>query len=141
MKNLYITILQQQKSMDDRRTLGKIMASFNSKMRSSSEEFTAFVDIDENYQTSGVFTDQEICEQILEQNDTTETTIIDDESEEVIPTTSEALKMIHAIRLYCTTLPNADNLQAKIDSIENAIESQPKPRKQSSLIDFFRLAK
>ena len=27
----------------------------------SSEEFTAFVDIDENYQTSGVFTDQEIC--------------------------------------------------------------------------------
>ena len=107
----------------------------------SSEEFTAFVDIDENYQTSGVFTDQEICEQILEQNDTTETTIIDDESEEVIPTTLEALKMIHAIRLYCTTLPNADNLQAKIDSIENAIESQPKPRKQSSLIDFFRLAK
>ena len=107
----------------------------------SSEEFTAFVDIDENYQTSGVFTDQEICEQILEQNGTTETTILDDESEEVIPTTLEALKMIHAIRLYCTTLPNADNLQAKIDSIENAIESQPKPRKQSSLIDFFRLAK
>ena len=107
----------------------------------SFEELTAFVDIDENYQTSGVFTDQEICEQILEQNDTTETTIIDDESEEVIPTTLKALKMIHAIRLYCTTLPNADNLQAKIDSIENAIESQPKPRKQSSLIDFFRLAK
>ena len=107
----------------------------------SSEEFTVFVDIDENYQTSRVFTDQEICEQILEQNDTTETTIIDDESEEVIPTTLKALKMIHAIRLYCTTLPNANYLQAKIDSIENAIESQPKPRKQSSLIDFFRLAK
>ena len=71
----------------------------------SSEEFTALVDIDEDYQTSGVFTDEDICEQILEQNDTTETTIIDNESEEVIPTTLEALTMIHASRLYCTTLP------------------------------------
>ena len=85
-------------------------------------------------------TDQEICAkisgQVLLADDGEEEPEIEVDAEEATPTRQDALKMLHSLRLLCSTFEDKDQVLEKND-IELSVE-RGKCTKQTQLTDFFR---
>ena len=99
------------------------------------------MDIDSGEQCSGVMTDQEICAeisgQVLLADDGEKEPEIEVDAEEATPTRHDALKMLHSLRLLCSTFEEKDQVREKIDYIELSVE-RDRCTKQTQLTDFFR---
>ena len=87
----------------------------------TAQEFNEFVDIDSGEQCSGVMTDQEICAeisgQVLLADDSEEEPEIEVDAEEATPTRQDALKMLHSLRLLCSTFEDKDKIWKKLTTL------------------------
>ena len=85
----------------------------------TAQEFNEFMDIDSGEQCSGVMTDQEICAEVsgkvLLTDDGEEEPEIEVDAEESTPTRQDSLKMLHSLRLLCSTFEDKDQVLEKID--------------------------
>ena len=85
------------------------------------QEFNEFVDIDSGEQCSGVMTDQDICAeisgQVLLADDSEEVPEIEVDAEEATPTRQDALKMLHSLRLLCSTFEDKDKFWKKLTTL------------------------
>ena len=99
------------------------------------------MDIDFGDESSGVMTDQEICAeisgQVLLADDGKEESEIEVDAEEATPTWQDALKMLHSLRLLCSTFEDKDQILKKIGYIELSV-GRGKCTKQTHQTDFFR---
>ena len=99
-----------------------------------SEQFQEFVELKDEPCT-GLLADREILAEFLpdksaeinSDSDFEESEV--EEVEEPAPSTFEALKMNHSVRLHCSTLPEHEHLLEKLDSIENSVEKGAQPKK------------
>ena len=83
----------------------------------TAQEFNEFVDVDSGEQCSGIITDQEICTekfgQVLLADDGEEEPEIGVDAGEATPARQDALKMLHSLRLLCSTFEDKDQVLEK----------------------------
>ena len=109
----------------------------------TSEQFEEFVELEAGEPCTGLLADRktlaeflpDISAEINSGSNFEESEL--EEVEQPAPSTFEALKMIHSLRLHCSTLPEREHLLEKLDSIENSVEKGAKPKKQTVMTNFF----